>query len=32
MDEAALDEIAERYGMEVVGVVPERYLGEAPGD
>ena len=33
MDEAALDEIAGRYGMEVVGVVPERYLGEAsPGD
>lgn len=31
MDEAALDEIAGRYGMEVVGVVPERYLGEQPG-
>jgi mannose-6-phosphate isomerase-like protein (cupin superfamily) len=33
MDEGALDEIAERYGMEVVGVVPERYLGErSPGE
>lgn len=31
MDEAALDEIAGRYGMDVVGVVPERYLGEQPG-
>lgn len=31
MDEAALDEIAGRYAMEVVGVVPEKYLGEPPG-
>ncbi len=30
MDAAALDEIAGRYGMEVVGVVPEQYLGERP--
>ena len=30
MDAASLDEIAERHGMEVVGVVPERYLGEGP--
>jgi hypothetical protein len=26
MDEDALDEIAERYAMEVVGPVPEGYL------
>ena len=26
MDEAALDAIAGRYGMEVVGPVPEGYL------
>ena len=32
MDEASLDGIAERYEMEVVGVVPERYLGEQPGE
>ncbi len=31
VDEAALDEIAARQGMEVVGVVPEQYLREQTG-
>jgi mannose-6-phosphate isomerase-like protein (cupin superfamily) len=30
VDESVLDEIAGRYSMEVVGVVPEEYLGSRP--